>query len=79
MLALRNLKHNQIKPVKIVAYLREPNGFKKTKSLRQPSNKKTGGQVGHQGSTLKMVKDPDLVVTHHPKTCQGCGCCLGKR
>ena len=51
-------------------------GFKKTKSLRQPSNKKTGGQVGHQGSTLKMVKDPDLVVTHHPKTCQGCGCCL---
>ena len=50
-------------------------GFKKTKSLRQPSNKKTGGQVGHQGSTLKMVKDPDLVVTHHPKTCQG-GCCL---
>ena len=44
--------------------------------MRQPSNKKTGGQVGHQGSTLKMVKDPDLVVTHHPKTCQGCGCCL---
>ena len=23
-----------------------------------------------------MVKDPDHVVTHHPKTCQGCGCCL---
>ncbi|MFQ6895645.1 MAG: IS66 family transposase [Turicibacter sp.] len=51
-------------------------GFKKTKSLRQPSNKKTGGQVGHKGSTLKMVEDPDLVVTHHPQTCQGCGCCL---
>ena len=44
--------------------------LKRPKSLRQPSNKKTGGQVGHQGSTLKMVKDPDLVVTHHPKTCQ---------
>ena len=51
-------------------------GFKKTKSLRQPSNKKTGGQVGHKGSTLKMVEDPDLVVTHHPQTCQGCGCRL---
>ena len=23
-----------------------------------------------------MVEDPDLVVTHHPQTCQGCGCCL---
>ena len=44
--------------------------------MRQPSNKKTGGQVGHQGSTLKMVKDPDLIVTHHPKICRGCGCCL---
>ena len=51
-------------------------GFKKTKSLRQPSNKKPGGQVGHKGSTLKMVEDPDLVVTHHPQTCQGCGCRL---
>ena len=48
-------------------------GFKKTKSLRQPSNKKTGGQVGHKGSTLKMVEDPDLVVTHHPQTCKGVG------
>ena len=38
--------------------------------------KNPGGQVGHQGSTLKMVKDPDHVVTHHPKTCRGCGCCL---
>ena len=51
-------------------------GFKKTKSLRQPSNKKTGGQVGHQGSTLKMVENPNHVVTHHQQTCQGCGCRL---
>ena len=51
-------------------------GFKKTKSLRQPSNKKPGGQVGHQGSTLNRVENPDLVVIHHPQTCQGCGCRL---
>lgn len=51
-------------------------GFKKTKSLREPSNKKTGGQVGHQGSTLKMIDNPDHVVIHHPQTCQECGCRL---
>jgi len=51
-------------------------GFKKTKSLREPSNNKTGGQVGHKGSTLKMVQNPDHVVIHHPQTCQECGCRL---
>ena len=44
--------------------------------MRQPSNKKPGGQVRHKGSTLKMVEDPDHVVIHHPQTCQGCGCHL---
>ena len=51
-------------------------GFKKTKSLRQPSNKKPGGQVGHQGSTLNRVVNLVFVVIHHPQICQGCGCRL---
>ena len=48
-------------------------GFKKTKSLRQPSNKKPGGQVEHQGSTLNRVDNPNHVVIHQPQTCQGGG------
>ena len=38
--------------------------------------KKTGGQLGHKGSTLKMVQNPDHVVIHHSQTCQECGCRL---
>lgn len=33
-------------------------GFKKTNSLREPSNQKPGGPVGHKGLTLKIVEYP---------------------
>lgn len=48
-------------------------GFKKTKSLREPSKKKPGGQVGHKGTTLKMTLHPDRIEKHTPEICQGCG------
>lgn len=51
-------------------------GFKKTKSLREPSKKKPGGQVGHKGTTLKMTTHPDSIEKHSPTTCQECGCRL---
>ncbi len=45
---------------------------RKTKSLRTPSGKKAGGQLGHQGETLRLPATPDRVVAHRPTTCSHC-------
>ncbi len=45
---------------------------KRTKSLRRKSDKKPGGQKGHQGHTLTMCDMPDVVTVHRPRTCQHC-------
>lgn len=46
---------------------------KKSRSLRQKSGKKTGGQQGHVGATLEMSKVPDEVIALPPVThCQHC-------
>jgi transposase len=42
-------------------------------SLREPSGKKTGGQKGHPGETLRRVETPDATVDHFPQTCAACG------
>jgi transposase len=50
-------------------------GYKKknsTASLRKKSDKKTGGQQGHQGKTLEQVKNPDSVELHTVSTCGNC-------
>ena len=46
---------------------------KSTRSLRQKSIRKPGGQKGHKGSTLKQVERPDRVVFHRVSLCCGCG------
>jgi len=55
-------------------YSRSP----KTKSLREPSNKKPGGQPGHEGITLHMVDKPDETIEHIPQFCNCCGRDLNK-
>ena len=51
---------------------------KKSQSLRQRSGRKPGGQFGHGGSTLKLVKDPDVIVNHPlAPRCNRCGAALG--
>jgi transposase len=52
-------------------------GFKKrTQSLRPKSERKSGGQPGHPGSTLEWVDEPDEIEQHLIETCQGCGASL---
>src|SRR5712692_4154041 len=46
-------------------------------SLREPSGKKSGGQDGHEGKTLRQVENPDKVIDPYPQTCTGCGEALG--
>lgn len=44
----------------------------KDRSLRGKSGKKQGGQEGHGGVYLSVVKDPDEVVTHMHCDCEHC-------
>lgn len=45
----------------------------RTKSLREQTGKKPGGQPGHEGNTLKMSVTPDKIEEHVPHYCNCCG------
>jgi transposase len=49
------------------------------KSLRKRSRRKSGGQKGHTGETLKMVEKPDHVRAHRVEACGHCGHLLKRR
>ena len=44
-------------------------------STRGKTGKKSGGQIGHKGGTLKQVAHPNFVVRHEAETCRHC--CAG--
>jgi transposase len=45
---------------------------RKPKSLRKKSEKQSGGQPGHPGSSLHWSCSPDEVVEHHVLICEAC-------
>lgn len=49
------------------------------KSLRKRSRRKSGGQPGHPGETLKAVEKPDFIKVHRVHECQHCGQSLQRR
>src|SRR5450755_4943331 len=53
--------------------LKKPSRAARTKSLRGPSDRPSGGQKGHKGETLEQVAAPDHIVDHVPPFCAACG------
>lgn len=51
---------------------------KRNQSLREQSGRLTGGQPGHQGTTLQMSDSPDETIELNPDYCSKCGCNLEK-
>lgn len=43
------------------------------KSRRESTGRKSGGQPGRTGKTLRQVSSPDEIVVHRPAVCAGCG------
>jgi len=46
---------------------------RKNKSLRNRSDKKSGGQLGHKGSTLLQSKNPERITDLKSNFCKVCG------
>ena len=40
---------------------------------REQTSRKSGGQAGHEGTTLRQVANPDKVIDYCPPVCTGCG------
>lgn len=51
----------------------DQNRIKKNQSLRESSDRKLGGQPGHEGTTLEFCNTIDDTIKHSPQTCTGCG------
>src|SRR5215469_11870068 len=44
-------------------------GLNSSNSGKPPSSKKTGGQKGHPGTTLRRTETPDATIDHYPEAC----------
>ncbi|MDP2750480.1 MAG: transposase, partial [Nanoarchaeota archaeon] len=55
------------------------NNSRKNQSLRQPSDKKSGGQKGRKGITRKQTDTPDEIISCRPTKCSSCGKSLEKQ
>src|SRR6266568_4564250 len=58
--------HNSHLPPSSDRFVRTP------KSLRQKSEKKSGGQPGHQGSSLQFSSTPDEITLQQVERCEAC-------
>ena len=74
---LEKLENQQQKDSRNSSKSPSGDGFKKrTKSLRKKSERPSGGQPGHPGSTLEWRETVDEVVRHSVESCESCGTSL---
>lgn len=50
----------------------------RTRSLREPSGRKNGGQEGHAGHELAKTDSPSSTEEHKAKVCPHCGAAIGE-
>lgn len=50
-----------------------PQARRQRSGKKRSSGKKQGGQPGREGRHREMVADPDRVIEHWPRACDGCG------
>jgi transposase len=67
------LKHKKDSSNSSIPPSKDENRTKRTRSLRESTGKKPGGQTGHQGKTLEMTNTPDEIIEIKPRYCQCCG------
>jgi transposase len=70
---IETLTHSKNSRNSSVAPSQDENRPLKNQSLRSSSGKKTGGQLGHEGTTLKMIQNPDIIILHQSDFCTNCG------
>ncbi len=52
--------------------LSKPARKKRTRSLRGSCGRKSGGQPGHPGKTLRQTSTPEQIIDHYPHICPDC-------
>jgi transposase len=52
---------------------KDPPGTQRKYPKRKKTDKKPGGQKGHQGKSKNFEKEPDIVQTHEATSCLECG------
>ncbi len=75
---INELEHSKNSNNSSIPPSKDDNCIKRNQSLRTSSNKKSGGQPGHKGHTLKMVENADEIINHKPSFCKGCGVDISK-
>jgi hypothetical protein len=71
--ALEHYQHPKNSSNSSIPPSKDENRPKRNQSLREKSERKSGGQPGHKGTTLKMVEVPDKIEKLIPDYCNVCG------